>query len=126
MADRTHWHDCWRVHHECAVTEVERLRAQVADPDGRLWRDRAHDCARDVREALGHERDAHIIWSQVVQMVREQRERTERLEAIVRELVALGPSDTYGSCLLCGTDYGAPHEPDCLWLRARQEVGDDG
>lgn len=23
---RTHWHGCWREHHDCAVAEIERLR----------------------------------------------------------------------------------------------------
>lgn len=23
---RTHWDECWRQHHDCAVAEVERLR----------------------------------------------------------------------------------------------------
>lgn len=28
MSDgRTHWEGCWRDHHDCAVAEVERLRA---------------------------------------------------------------------------------------------------
>ena len=22
--DRTHWEDCWRVHHECAIAKIER------------------------------------------------------------------------------------------------------
>lgn len=25
----SHWDDCWRSHHECAIAEVERLRAEL-------------------------------------------------------------------------------------------------
>lgn len=28
--ERTHWTDCWRDHHECAVVKVERLRSDLA------------------------------------------------------------------------------------------------
>ena len=26
--DRTHWEDCWRVHHECAIAKIERQSEQ--------------------------------------------------------------------------------------------------
>lgn len=26
----THWHECWRVHHECAVAEIEAYRAVMS------------------------------------------------------------------------------------------------
>lgn len=29
--DRTHYTDCWRVHPDCAVAEVERLRAALTE-----------------------------------------------------------------------------------------------
>ena len=25
MVDRTHWGECWKIHHECAVAMVDRL-----------------------------------------------------------------------------------------------------
>lgn len=28
---QTHWEGCWREHHECAVAEIERIRAQACD-----------------------------------------------------------------------------------------------
>lgn len=29
--DKTHWDECWRVHHECAIAKIERLQSASED-----------------------------------------------------------------------------------------------
>lgn len=44
----SHWGDCWRSHHECAIAEVERLRAELEAAKAELakihkhWRKPTH------------------------------------------------------------------------------------
>lgn len=68
-----------------ALDEVDRLRADVTDPDGTPWRDRAFDCARDLREAPGYRRDDTIVWGDLVRWVRRLvRERDEARAELAR------------------------------------------
>ena len=35
-AQGTHFAECWRVHHDCALAQIERLRAALNAADGEL------------------------------------------------------------------------------------------
>jgi len=99
VADRTHYEGCWRVHHECAVAEVERLRADAREAARLLAR------AEAVREGL------HAL--------RDRAERLEAENADLRESCAMACERPADDCGCAGCLYAAE-------VRARQEVGDDG
>lgn len=50
----THWDDCWRYHHECAVARIERMRCPPREPTDAMW-------AAGITACRGHE-TASKIW----------------------------------------------------------------
>ncbi len=59
--ERTHWTDCWRDHHECAVAEVERLRADLARITLAATNIMDYGAAMDYPELFKTLRDAGLI-----------------------------------------------------------------
>lgn len=87
---RTHWDECWRQHHDCAVAEVERLRAMVAMGAEYIqsainsgdWKvDGACDPDDWLQSALAFQRAAEPTLEPLLDGLSTQKERTSKAGA---------------------------------------------
>ena len=117
---KTHWKDCWRVHHKCAISEIERLHAKIDDA---LAITHApgydNDCGpADIVEEMQTVYDnaetwiseAHEVGEILEEIAQESSISFEDLCAPLRYVEVQMPKESYVKMKAWLSDRGKPHK----------------